>query len=497
MYGQAGAITLASMLALTMAGDLHAQAEATPARVPETSAVSSITVADFQERIGILAHDSMRGRNTPSPELIETAEYVATQFETAGLSPGVGDSYLQWYPLSVVSPGPDDSQALAITGPDGTLSLALGDEFAAIPVAEEASGSGALLPISSLDSLPDASGRVLALAVNRQNIGSVFEGIREATQTSGAAGALLVVESDGFYERLRGFFSGSRMTLGEFEGLSAPIMLVPASALPTALSAAILGSAAWKSGWSAELRSAASVREERALNTIGWIEGADPELKREYVIFTAHMDHVGVGRAVDGDSIYNGADDDASGTATVMELAEAFGQTTPRPRRSLVFMTVSGEEKGLLGSRWYSEHPLFPLGNTVANINIDMVGRNWQDTIVAIGKDESSLGPLVESVAAEHPELTMMVIDDQWPEENFYFRSDHYNFARNGVPILFFFNGTHPDYHRPSDEPAKIEYEKTARIAKLLYYLGLQIANADARPEWTPEAYERVVEGAR
>jgi hypothetical protein len=496
MYRRVGGLTLAAALSLTPVGDLFAQAQPTTGMAPESGAVASISIADLEDKIGTLAHDSMRGRNTPSPELVETAQYVADVFRAAGLKPGLGDTYIQWFPLSMVGPGPNESQRLTITGPNGTLTLSLGEEFAPIPVAEAARGSGSLLRIESLDEIPDATGRVLALAVNQMNIQSVFTGFRDAVQTSGAAGALLVVESDGFYERLRSFFGGDRLSLGEFEGLSSPVMLVPASALPSTLSGTITGEAPWPGGWSAELESTAVIREDHAMNTVGWIEGSDPELKNEYVIFTAHMDHVGVGSAVDGDSIYNGADDDASGTAVVMELAEAFAQMRSAPRRSLVFMTVSGEEKGLLGSQWYSENPIFPLEQTVANLNMDMVGRNWQDTIAAIGKDESSLGPLVERVAAEHPELDMVVVDDQWPDENFYFRSDHYNFARKGVPILFFFNGTHPDYHRPSDQAEKIEYEKTARLAKLLYYLGLQVANADGKPEWVPEAYDRVVEGA-
>jgi Zn-dependent M28 family amino/carboxypeptidase len=177
---------------------------------------------------------------------------------------------------------------------------------------------------------------------------------------------------------------------------------------------------------------------------------------------------------VNGDSIYNGADDDASGTAGIIELAQAFA-SGPRPRRSVVFMTVSGEEGGLLGSEWYSEHPLFPLEKTVANLNMDMIGRNWTDTIAAI-------------------ELGLDVVEDMWPEERFYYRSDHYNFARNGVPILFFFNGVHADYHRPSDEPEKIDSEKTARIVRLVYLLGLDVANADEPPAWDPAAYKRIVE---
>ena len=158
-------------------------------------------------------------------------------------------------------------------------------------------------------------------------------------------------------------------------------------------------------------------------------------------------------------------------------------------------MTVSGEEKGLFGSRWYSENPTLPLNQTVANLNMDMIGRNWQDTIVAIGKQESTLGPLVDAVAAAHPELDMQVIDDLWPEESFYTRSDHYNFARNGVPILFFFNGVHDDYHQESDEVDKIGYDKMARIGRLVFYLGLEVANADERPMWDADAYARIVTG--
>ena len=135
-------------------------------------------------------------------------------------------------------------------------------------------------------------------------------------------------------------------------------------------------------------------------------------------------------------------------------------------------MTVSGEERGLLGSAWYAENPLFPIGATVANLNIDMIGRNWRDTVVAIGRDESTLGTALEETLREHPELGLEMIDDPWPEENFYIRSDHYNFARKGVPILFFFTGTHEDYHGPNDEADRILYEKTARITRLIFHLG-------------------------
>jgi Zn-dependent M28 family amino/carboxypeptidase len=246
------------------------------------------------------------------------------------------------------------------------------------------------------------------------------------------------------------------------------------------------------------------VLEKRsAPNVVAILPGSDPKLKDEYVVFSAHMDHVGVAgprgsggcRAQGADSICNGADDDGSGTVAVVELAEAFVRLNPKPKRSLLFLNVSGEEKGLWGSEYFADHPTVPMNNVVADLNIDMVGRNWRDTIVAIGKEHSDLGATLNRVAADHPELNMRPIDDIWPQENFYFRSDHYNFAKKGVPILFFFNGTHEDYHRPGDSPDKIDAEKEARIAQLIFYLGLEVANTAARPKWNPDSYKRIVSG--
>jgi Zn-dependent M28 family amino/carboxypeptidase len=245
------------------------------------------------------------------------------------------------------------------------------------------------------------------------------------------------------------------------------------------------------------------VEKNSAPNVVAILEGSDATLKNEYVVFSAHMDHVGVAgprgsggcRAQGADSICNGADDDGSGTVAVVEIADAFARLNPRPKRSVIFLNVSGEEKGLWGSEYFSNHPPVPITNIVADLNIDMVGRNWRDTIVAIGKEHSDLGATLNRVGAAHPELNMQPIDDIWPDENFYFRSDHYNFARKGVPILFFFNGTHADYHQVTDSPDKIDAEKEARIAQLIFYLGVDVANAAERPKWNPDSYKRIVVG--
>jgi peptidase M28-like protein len=231
----------------------------------------------------------------------------------------------------------------------------------------------------------------------------------------------------------------------------------------------------------------------RAPNVVAVLEGSDSVLKHQFVVFSAHMDHVGVGEPVAGDSIFNGADDNASGTAAVLALAEAFAHSDARPKRSLVFLTVSGEEQGLWGSAYFAAHAPMPLDSIVADLNIDMIGRNWRDTIVVIGKEHSDLGATVDRVAAAHPELRMSAIDDPWPNEQFYFRSDHYNFARRGVPVLFFFSGTHVDYHGVDDEANKIAVEKETRIVRLLYHFGVEVANAAARPAWNPESFRRIV----
>lgn len=479
-------------LAPAAAGPLAAQMSSTSEGLAD--AARTITAEDLRVRVGVLADDSMGGRDTPSPGLEKTARYVASGFRSFGLEPGAGDSYLQRYPITVIRPGPSSEQGLILRGPSGELRLDPRTQFVAIPVANRAEGEGSLVIVAAEDESSDVRGHIAVIRIEPQALRSLFGRVRTLFTERGAVGAIFVVSGpDGFVEQIRAFFANPRVSLGEPQALPAPLVMVAETALPAALASA-LQSGQMSGEWSAHLWTTAEVVAADGLNTIGVLEGSDPVLRDEYVIFTAHMDHVGIGRPVGGDSIYNGADDDASGTSAILELAQAFAATEPRPKRSLIFMTVSGEEKGLWGSRWYSDHPLFPLSHTVADLNIDMIGRNWEDTVVAIGKQQSSLGELIDRVAEEHSDLRLTVIDDPWPKERFYFRSDHYNFARKGVPILFFFSGTHEDYHRPSDEPDKLKYEKMARIGRLIYYLGMEVANDPERPTWDAEAYRQVVE---
>jgi hypothetical protein len=228
-----------------------------------------------------------------------------------------------------------------------------------------------------------------------------------------------------------------------------------------------------------------------APNVVAILRGDDPALRDTYVVFSAHMDHLGVGPAdAAGDSIYNGADDDASGTAALVEVAEAFAALPDRPGRSLIFLAVSGEERGLLGSRWFVEHPPVPPDRLVADLNVEMISRNASDSVVLIGQEYSSLGPLVRSLSGDRPELGLVVLDDPWPEEGFFFRSDHFSFARRGIPAIFFFAGTHADYHRPSDEVERIDPDKAARVARLVFYTAAAVADDPDPPAWTPEGIE-------
>ncbi|MGH7594593.1 MAG: M28 family peptidase, partial [Gemmatimonadales bacterium] len=237
-----------------------------------------------------------------------------------------------------------------------------------------------------------------------------------------------------------------------------------------------------------------------APNVVAMMPGTDSALRNEYVVFSAHMDHVGTAgdgvggcTAKGGDRICNGADDDGSGTTGILSIAEAVAQLKGRTGRSVIILNVSGEEKGLLGSAYYTAHPTVPLDHVVADINMDMIGRNNPDSIVVIGKEHSDLGETLAGVQAAHPELHLVAADDLWPEESFYSRSDHFNFARKGVPILFFFNGIHPQYHQPDDEVRLIDTSKLARVAQLGFYLGIKIAATDQRPTWNPASYQTIV----
>ena len=488
------------------AGPLSAQSSASAHR-----AAATITAPDVAKRIGIIADDSMQGRDTPSRGLDLTARYVASQFRRFGLRPG-GDhgGWFQRYPITRRRFDVEGSHVVLAAG--GVEVVARFDRTArylqgavsGAPLTGPAVLLGGKLEANDVSRMPLRDKVVVYVSDFTAPPSDRATQVARAIRLAAPKAVLLVanLEPEGFAARIPKTMPAR--TSVDLKLVSPPYVEVAEAAVAPVLRAAKVDPRAVRADTAPVFREVPGLRVRVELkdsvlesltapNTVGILEGTDPVLKREYLVYSAHMDHIGItpGRA---DSVNNGADDDASGTAGVIELAEAFSRPGARPRRSIIFLTVSGEEKGLWGSRYFSEHPAVPIDRIVADLNLDMIGRNRRDTIVAIGKEHSDLGTTLERVDQAHPELGMTVIDDRWPEERFYFRSDHYNFARKGVPILFFFNGVHADYHQVSDSPDKIDSEKESRILRLLYYLGREIGDAAERPRWKPDSYQAIVD---
>lgn len=501
------------LMSLTGCADTASHASSLGSEALDAAALT-ITADDYFERLSVIAHDSMMGRDTPSPGLDATAAWIAAEFERMGIAPaGEEGTYFQHYAITSVRADFGNSSANL----DGTA-LSFGRDMSFPAGAVEGDLEGDVLVVSGSGAPDDqqlagAAGKhVLIIASGggggRRGRGAGFRAMR-SFQSSGALSVVQASASDDRawdrdVERQR-----ANVNVRFGTSTRAPRVNIRDAALRPILAAHGLDLDALRSATGnltakavPGLRLSLSLRteviqEQTAPNVVGMLEGRDPELRDEFVVFSAHMDHIGTGTPDEaGDSIFNGADDDASGTVTIVELAEAFASMDVAPRRSMIFLLVSGEEKGLWGSRYYADNPTVPIEQIVANLNADMVGRNWSDSIVVIGKEHSDLGVTMNEVNAQHPELGMVAMDDIWPEENFYGRSDHYNFARKGVPILFFFNGTHDDYHGRDDEVDRIDTEKASRIGKLMFYLGVEVAERTARPEWDPDSYREIVEGA-
>lgn len=485
-------------------------AAAAVAADPVAAAAATITPDDIHERIAFLASDELRGRDTPSPGLEKAAEYIAAEFQRLGLRAAGEDGYIQRYPLQRRALD-GERVRFALRNGRATAALRPGEDFFVIPGAPY-SGSGEVVFAGSAENAeanPALRGRIavfdLAGVADQALNAAIGQAVGAASQ-AGANAAIFVLDAsfpaDLVQRNMERATRAGRLEVGEAQG--EPIFFVTNAAAErlfreigqdlAALRARRADGAAPITGVTAELEAPVRLLEDhRPPNVVAVLPGSDPELRDTYVVFSAHFDHVGVGRPdASGDSIYNGADDNASGTSALLEVAEAFASLPEAPARSLVFLAVSGEEKGLLGSRYYSDNPTVPLESIVANINVDMIGRNAPDSIVVIGQEYSSLGPLVNEVAAERPELGLTVAPDIWPQERFFFRSDHFNFARKEIPALFFFAGVHEDYHRPSDHVEKIDTDKAARVARLIFYTGYEIATRADAPRWTEEGLQEV-----
>lgn len=464
-------------------------------------AADGITAASVHERIAFLASDAMRGRDTPSPELERAAEYLAAELRGMGLQPaGDAGSYLQRYPLRKMTP--DSARVgIAVAGARGAPVLAYARDLLVVPsLVDSAAGQAVLVgSVARLaDSPPGALAGKVAVVTMGPELGMNLLMAPIDAQRAGAVGIVLVLDPSLPAEAVASL--AGQLGKASLE-MPIPAVGITAAAAGPLLRAAGASAAALATPPAAPvtlpgtLRLRAPIRrvEHRVPNVVAVLPGSDPALRDEYVVLSAHFDHVGVGAPdAEGDSIFNGADDDASGTALVVEVARALARLERRPARSVVVLAVSGEEKGLVGSRWFGEHPTISMERVAANVNIDMVGRNAPDSVVAIGEEYTSMGPLAHRIAAGNPSLGLAIARDPLPDEEFFFRSDHIAFLKRGVPAIFFTTLIHPDYHAQSDEVEKIDADKTARIARLVFMLTHAVADSPQRPTWQGDGLERV-----
>ena len=462
----------------------------------------TITVDDLKDYMSILASDALEGRETGTRGQRMAAAFIRSQFMTYGLAPADGESYYQRFQLYRSRPGDTYMMVKGEKKENFKDIIYWGEENMDSEGTLEVvfAGNGDESHYEGLD----VTGKAVLVSYK-----GGLSGLRPtvlAARNKGA-GTVLILNSandeefQGMVGQFKQYLSGGTMSFRKAESNSGGVFFVPPG-----LAASILGTDvekletaitefaggkknAIKKVKKGEITYLAQRKTEtiESENVLGFIEGTD--LKEEVIVVTAHYDHIGR----QGDVINNGADDDASGTSAVLELAEAFAKARDEgkgPRRSILFMTVSGEEKGLLGSQYYTENPIFPLKNTVTNLNIDMVGRvdpkheENPDYVYLIGADKLS-SELHELSELANKTFTQLELDYTYNDENdpnrFYYRSDHYNFAKNNIPIIFYFNGTHADYHQPTDTMEKINFEILAKRAKLVFHTAWILANRDSR----------------
>jgi len=465
----------------------------------------TIKAADLKEKLTIVAGPEMEGRETAMPGQKKAAAYIEERFRELGLKPGNGDSYQMYYPvyqdeligaaLSIYNiPFAYDQHCLvslnnAVNGKwtinnIAYVSYGISDstrnDFNGIDV----KGKWVMLVDATpadIDKDPTSNGMRNNSLNRRVN----------AVKEKGAIGVIVVSRSFASGERKTASRKGNLYMKKASDAAAVPVMLVSYQAAGSLLSKLVTSFAGLKDIKAGVYNTSAVINIDKNTNTLqssnvlGLMEGTDK--KDEYVILTAHYDHLGKRDSV----IYYGADDDGSGTVSVIEMAEAFAEAKKKgkgPRRNILFMTVSGEEKGLWGSEYYSEHPVYPLDKTTVDLNTDMVGRidpsykgDSTNYVYVIGEDKlsSDLMKISDSINTTFKMELDRKYNDPKDPNRFYYRSDHYNFAKNGVPVIFYFNGVHRDYHRPTDTVDKINFDLMEKRVKFIFYTAWVMANRD------------------
>jgi hypothetical protein len=440
----------------------------------------TITADDLKRHLYIVASAEMQGREAATEGERKAAAYIENEFKRIGLQPGNNGDYRQYFNIY------QDSLLHAnfeVNGQKFQLDKDFNANLNNIPAMHAFSEVLFVGPNVTNDSLKNANlaGRLVLTSGNVQ-------GRADIIRNKGAS-AVLTFSSN--YPRINPASRLANQTMQVFKKMVGPQQFTVSENMVRAIAGEDYDSA--KTATSPVMLDAdvqMDIQKRTSLlqssNVIGLLPGTD--LKNEFLFITAHYDHEGKR----GDSvIYYGADDDGSGTVSVIELAEAFAKAKAEgkgPRRSIVFMTVSGEEKGLWGSGYYGEHPIFPLEKTTADLNIDMIGRidpkrtvgDSTNYVYVVGDDKlsSDLRTINEAANKKYTKLELdYKFNDPKDPMRIYYRSDHYNFAKHGVPIIFYFNGTHADYHRPTDTPDKISYPLLAKRAQLVFYTAWEMAN--------------------
>ncbi|WP_420322383.1 M28 family peptidase [Flagellimonas sp.] len=469
----------------------------------------TITQDELKEHLYIYASDEFEGRETGKPGQKKAIAYLKSQYEALNVPAAKSDGdYFQKVPLEVAKVpegniaingntfelGKDVLTFSAASGKfDQIVYVGYGIEDNQYSDYKGLDVMGKLVLIKAGEPV-NADGTYTISGTDEKSVWSnMSEAIGKKTElakSKGAQGILYYDEQN--FPRFKGYFEfmknnkSGKMSLKEDDNSGFLVLMNGSSA--TALKADIDKDSAPKTFASEVSLNVKSTNEQiDSENVVAIIKGT--EKPDEYVVISSHLDHIGV--SANGE-INNGADDDGSGSVALLEIAEAFKSAANEgngPKRSIVFLHVTGEEKGLLGSRYYTDHdPILPLSQTVANLNIDMIGRidpkrnGDRNYIYLIGSDKLStdLHNLSEEINNKY---TNIELDYKYNDENdpnrFYYRSDHYNFAKNNIPIIFYFNGTHADYHRPGDTPDKINYDLLENRTRLVFYTAWEVANRE------------------
>lgn len=468
----------------------------------------TITTADLKKHLNIIAGAEMEGRNTPSPGLEKAAEYIESQFRSFGVKPGNNGSYRQYYDLEKDS---TSTLSLHIAGTDFTP----GTDFAPwlqMPQRADLDFSeyvfvGYGIVDETRDDYKDADVKdKLVILLNGQPKGFITNKSRRQSpaftankianaKKKGAAAVLIISEKLPSQQMLNNAYRPRPDAAAQQESSAIPVFYINDNIVSKTgkniKEIEELVESQIKDPITTPAEIAIKYTSGRKIatvsNVVGMVEGSDK--KDEYLFITAHYDHVGMD---DKGNIYYGADDDGSGTVAVIDMAEAFAKAKKEgkgPRRTVVFMLVSGEEKGLWGSEYYSENPVYPLEKTTANLNIDMIGRvdterMLADTlnyvyVVGHNKLSTDLPKINEGMNNKYTKLVLdYKFDDPNDPNKIYYRSDHYNFARKGVPVLFFYDGMlKADYHQPTDTVDKINFPLLTKRAQMIFYTAWEMAN--------------------